>query len=166
MSMSKLLELGPLALAMLVLLVLAVTGYEFVKKKYRESESGERRKLPMVIECLNKPVMDELVKQSRLQQTNMVQTINILERAVVGIERLESKHEEYTSDGVAGALSRVESISVGVDRLLEQVRPGARSEKVREESRDMLKELVADAKTSHGLMREIVAAMKMRNGKG
>lgn len=166
MDISKLLELGPLAIAMLVMLVLAVTGYEFVKRKYRESTGGERRKMPMVIECPNKPTMDELMKQMRLQQTNTTRTLGLLERATISIGHLEDKHEEYTGDGVAAALSRVESIGVGVDRLLEQVRPGARSEKVREESRDMLKELVADAKVSHGLMREFVTAMKIRNGKG
>lgn len=166
MSMSKLFELGPLAIAMLVLLVLAVTGYEAVKKFYRQSEGGERRKLPMVIECPNKQAMIEIMKQSRLQQTTNTETLRVVERVAAGIEHLEEKHGDYTSDGVAAALGRVESIGVGVDRLLEDVKPGSRSQKVSEEVRDMIKELVADAKVSHGLMHELVSAMKMRNGKG
>jgi hypothetical protein len=162
---SKLLSVGPTVILAAAVLVGAVALYEFSKRWYRRSENGERRKLPFVIECPNKQAMIEIMKQSRLQQTSNTETLRLVERVVVGIEHLEGKHEEYTGDGVAAALGGVASIKVGVDRLLEEVKPGSRSQKVSEESRDWLIKMGIGQESMMELLEKILTAVKNGNGR-
>jgi hypothetical protein len=126
--MSKLFELGPLALAMLVLLVLAVTGYEVVKRHYRQTGNGNRRRMPLVIECPNKiqglsSTLDSLDKSTAALRVLVVEQVKLLQHNRDGIDRLVDQHKP----GPDGRENWKES---------------ARADAIREESRDLLKKLV------------------------
>lgn len=126
-------ELGIVDLGIVGALVATIFGLiEVVRRKFRESTNGDRRRAPTVVNCPNHieglaATMEEWSKQSGAQT-----------RALENIAK------------------NVLSSKGGVDRLVEQHKPNIdgretwkispRMESFQEESRDLLKELVAEVK--------------------
>jgi hypothetical protein len=115
-------EYGLTGLALLALIMLI----DFIRKRFREGEVGDRRRAPTVIECPNK-----------IQ--GLSATLSSLDTQ---IGRLVDHHDEYPPNAVTDAVKGVARVETGVIRLLEETRPGSRSQMIREESRDLLRELV------------------------
>lgn len=147
MDMTGFGNIADIGLAGLAIIAL-IAVIEFAKKRYRESEAGDRRSNPTVVNCPNK--IYEL-------QPTLKELSQVIERQA----EVSKAHVEATKSYGPAA----QRIDAGVERLLEQVRPGARAEKVREESRDMLKEIVSGQITSANLLRELVDLSKKRNGR-
>jgi hypothetical protein len=99
---------------------------DFIRKRFREGEVGDRRKAPTVIECPNK-----------IQGLSV--TLASLDKQ---IGRLVDHHDEYPPNAVTDAVKGVARVEIGVERLLEETRTGSRAQMIREESRDLLHELV------------------------
>ena len=106
------------------LLALAVLGLiHILNKRYRESEKGDRRAPPRVVGCPNKLEMGTL----KGMLANLESSTKML------VEILHCVEE-----------TKVELRSIAdVTRLYQT---GSRSEKVREESRDLLRELLMEIK--------------------
>jgi hypothetical protein len=166
-NFSKILEFGPTVILAAVILVIAVgayKGFDFFKKRYRSSEAGERRQMPLVVHCPNDvpALAGALTEISRaltdMHQDNIAQrkmnheTMRVLERMAVGVEHLEDKYENIHGDAITKAIDRIEQTGVGIDRLVFQHQPApngtetwkgsakdlARAEKFREKSYDTL----------------------------
>ena len=147
MTVSKIVDAGPVAILSAVLLILALIGYDWVKGRKWKTPNGDRR-AAVRIDCPNKA-------------PDLVPALRALTRTLDKHTESADAHSEMTRN-FGPIAQRIDS---GVDRLLEQVKPGSRREKVSEESRDMLVELVAGQKTSTALMRELVNLARIRNGK-
>ena len=121
-------DLGAIGLALLAIIMLV----DFIRKRFRESERGERRRSPLVIECPNKieglaATMIALSNESREQTRLNTEQLKVLQHNRDGIDRLVDQHKP------------------GVDGR-EMWKTTTRSEKIQEDSRDLLRELVAVVK--------------------
>jgi hypothetical protein len=115
---------------------------EVIRRKYRESTNGDRRRAPTVVNCPNRieslgTTLEEIAKQSGTQtKLNMEQTrlntemIKLLTHSRDGIDRLV---EQHAPEG-------------GRERW--KIPP--RMEQLQEESRDLLREVVAVLKQGGG----------------
>ena len=113
-----------------MLVVAVIMLIDFIRKRFREGNKGDRRMFPRVIECPNKI-------------EGLAATLVSLDKQ---IGRLVDHHEEYPPNAVVDAVKGVARVEIGVARLLEETRPGSRAQMIREESRDLLRELVAVVK--------------------
>ena len=112
------------------LLALAILGLIYIlNRKYRETPNGDRRKAPHVISCPNRMQGLDATLQGLL--TNLDTSTKIL------VELLRSMEE------ARGELRAVSDVT----KLYQS---GSRSEKIREESRDLLKELLLVARRTGG----------------
>jgi len=146
MDWTKFLEAGPTAMLSAVLFLVALGGYNFFKGRRWKTPNGERR-TPVNIDCPNK--------------------LPGLQPALNGLTTALEQHNDAAADHAAATRSFApiaQRIDSGVDRLLEQVKPGSRTTQVREESRDKLFELAAEQKVNTGLMRELVDLVRAGNG--
>ena len=121
-------ELGLVGLALVVIVMLV----DVIRKRYRQSSNGDRRRVPTVVNCPNKvegldATLRAVAKQSGAQTTLLNECTVQLRHNGDGIDRLVEQHKP-TLDG----------------RETWKVSP--RSERLQEESRDLLRELVAVVK--------------------
>jgi hypothetical protein len=128
MDFGALAELG--VTGMLVVAVIMLI--DFIKRKFRDGEKGDRRLLPRVIDCPNKveglaATMVALCNESREQTRLNTEQLRVIQHNMDGIDRLVDQHKP------------------GLDGR-EMWKMSTRSEKVQEESRDLLRELVAVVK--------------------
>ena len=113
-----------------VLLAVIMGLVEVVRRKYRESSDGDRRKpTPMIVKCPNEieglnATLIALVNESREQTRLNTEELKLLQHNRDGIDRLVDQHKP-TLDG----------------RETWKVSP--RMEKLQEESRDSLREIVS-----------------------
>ena len=121
-------DMGAIGLALLAVIMLV----DFIRKRFREGETWDRRKMPTAIECPNKveglaATMIALSNESREQTRLNTEQLKVLQHNQDGIDRLLDQHKP------------------GLDGR-EMWKTTSRSEKVQEESRDLLRELVSVVK--------------------
>ena len=127
-------KLGALGIALLVILMLV----DMVRKKYRESDPGDRRKVPFVVQCPNKvegldATLTSIQKQSAAQTVLLAECTQELRHNGDGISRLVAQHAPQGG------------------RETWKIPP--RMELLQEESRDLLRELVNEVKSNNGQRR-------------
>ena len=115
-----------------MLVVAVIMLIDFIRKRFRGSDKGERRGFPSVIECPNKieglaATIIALSNESREQTRLNTEQLRVLTRNEDGIKRLVEQHKP------------------GLDGR-EMWKTTSRSERVQEESRDLLRELVSVVK--------------------
>ena len=115
-----------------MLVVAVIMLIDFIKNKFREHGTGDRRNAPAVINCPNKieglaATIIALSNESREQTRLNTDQLQVLQHNQDGIDRLVDQHKP------------------GVDGR-EMWKTSTRSEKVQEESRDLLRELVSVVK--------------------
>lgn len=128
MGQEGLAELGVAGIALVAVIMLI----DFIRKRWRQSEDGDRRGPPAVIGCPNKveglaDTLKMISKQSGEQTKLLTAQIRVLEHNRGGIDRLVDQHKP-AADG----------------RETWKVSP--RMERLTEESRDLLRELVIAVK--------------------
>ena len=92
-DLEKLMELGLTGIALIAIVGLV----DLVRRRYRSSPNGDRRKLPIVIECPNRieglgATLKELAQSSRAMQVLVVEQVRILQHNSDGIDRLIEDH--------------------------------------------------------------------------
>lgn len=135
MDLGGMAELGVAGIAMIAVVVMV----DLLRRKFRESEKGDRRAQPEVIHCPNKGVgmaktlegilktLEEQREESRANRKLQTEQLRVLAHVCDGTDRLVEQHK-------AGA--------DGVESWKVQPRMIA----LQEESRDLLKDLVRAVK--------------------
>lgn len=103
-------------------LIIALYALDMVRKRYRQTENGDRRKAPVVMNCPNRvPGLAETL----VRISSNIETSTHLLAELLRIEKDNQKgiQEIRTVSSLHGA--------------------GSRSERVREESRDLLRDLLS-----------------------
>jgi hypothetical protein len=118
------------------LLAIIMGLIEIVRRKYRESTNGDRRRVPTVVQCPNKveglgATLEEVARASGAQVKLNTEMIRIIQHNRDGIDRLVEQHKP-TVDG----------------RETWKIPP--RMERLQEESRDLLREVVSLLKQRGG----------------
>ena len=154
MMFTKLLEAGPDAILSVVIFIIALTVFNWARARRWKlnGATGQERRQPVKVAC---PV-----------------AASDLEPTLKGLVTTLDNHVEVSKDHAKmtnSSFSVAQRIDSGVERLLEQVKPGARVIKVREESRDILMRIEsgqgAGQKTAEDLLGRILAAIE-ENGNG
>ena len=122
-------QLGATGLAMLAV----VFALDLLRKKYRESDKGERRKMPMVVNCPNRiegldATLQEVAKQSGAQTKVLTACSVTLEHNRTAIDTLVRQHAPEGGR--------------------ERWKIPERMEQLQEETRDLMRELVAAVKSN------------------
>lgn len=120
---------GPLEYGLLGMALLAVLGLiDFIRKKIRETPNGDRRQSPIVIECPNKIPGIAATLRANTDSTNalrvlIIEQVKLLQHVANGTDRLVDQHKPNPNGR-------------------ETWKGSAAAEKVQEESRDLLKQMV------------------------
>jgi hypothetical protein len=124
LDLGKLIEFGLLGVALIAIVGLV----DLARRRFRQTGNGNRRRMPLVIECPNKiqglsSTLDSLDKSTAALRVLVVEQVKLLQHNRDGIDRLVEQHKP----GPDGRENWKES---------------ARADAIREESRDLLKKLV------------------------
>ena len=124
-------QLGAVGLAMLAV----VFSLDLLRKKYRESDRGDRRRAPVIMDCPNKiqgldATLEEVAKQARASTQALAACAITLNHNRDGIDKLVTQHAPEGGR--------------------EQWKIPARMESLQEETVVLLRELVVIAKKNGG----------------
>ena len=127
LDLNKLGELGAVTLA----LILAIMAFDLVRKKFRQTENGDRRKASIVVECPNKieglaATLELLAEAAQTQVQQNVEHIKLLQLNKTGIDRLVDQHKPVNGVETWKASHRIEELledtCVAVKELVREIK--------------------------------------------